>query len=233
MCISLLLHALTSVVGEGGGLFLRWWSPSTMCAGHLIFNHHQDVWLIPYFFWFGFLCCMLITILHVSSRIVHNISESSYTHFSCNQAALWMVQSVCPSVCLPVRHTFYAMFPSSYHYEILKIYYLWQKWCWCKRSRSEVKGQGHRSQNKLCPNLGVSRPSWILQFEFSNSYEMMHNAWTGIEEVPYCFSRSSVKFQGHTGQRIADFGPNLAFPVCNSSLNSQMSMKWFTELEVA
>ena len=29
-----------------------------------------------------------------------------------------------------------------------------------------------------------------------------------IEEVPYCFSRSSVKFQGHTGQKkITDFDP--------------------------
>ena len=25
---------------------------------------------------------------------------------------------------------------------------------------------------------------------------MMHKAWSSIEEVPYCFSRSSVKFQG-------------------------------------
>ena len=34
---------------------------------------------------------------------------------------------------------------------------------------------------------------------------MMHKACTVIEEVPYCFSRSSVEFQGHTGQKIADF----------------------------
>ena len=33
---------------------------------------------------------------------------------------------------------------------------------------------------------------------------MMHKAWSNIEEVPYLFSRSSVKFQGHTGQKIAD-----------------------------
>ena len=34
---------------------------------------------------------------------------------------------------------------------------------------------------------------------------MMHKAWSNIEGVPYCFSRSSVEFQGHTGQKIADF----------------------------
>ena len=44
-----------------------------------------------------------------------------------------------PSVCLSVRHTFLTMFPSSYHHEIFRSYYQWQKWCPCKRSRSKVK----------------------------------------------------------------------------------------------
>ena len=34
---------------------------------------------------------------------------------------------------------------------------------------------------------------------------MMHKAWSSIEEVPYCFSRSSVKLQGHTAIKIVDF----------------------------
>ena len=75
--------------------------------------------------------------------------------FSCDQAALWMVQSVRlsvhpsvrPSVCPSVCHTFLTMFPSSYHHEIFRSYYQWQKWRPCKRSRSEVKGQGHRGHN--------------------------------------------------------------------------------------
>ena len=41
---------------------------------------------------------------------------------------------------------------------------------------------------------------------------MMHKAWSSIEEVPYCFPRSSIKFQGHTGQNITDFDQNWAFP---------------------
>ena len=45
---------------------------------------------------------------------------------------------------------------------------------------------------------------------------MMHKAWSSIEEVPYCFSRSSDKFQGRTALKIVEFGPNLAFPDCNS-----------------
>ena len=33
---------------------------------------------------------------------------------------------------------------------------------------------------------------------------MMHKAWCNLEEVPYNFSRSSIKFQGHTGWKIDD-----------------------------
>ena len=62
---------------------------------------------------------------------------------------------------------------------------------------------------------------------------MMHKAWNRIEEVPYCFSRSYVKFQGHTALKIIKFDPNWAFPDCNSSLNSPMAMKCCTKLETA
>ena len=62
---------------------------------------------------------------------------------------------------------------------------------------------------------------------------MMHKAWSSIEEVPYCFSRSSVKFQGYTALKIVEFDPNWAFPDCNSSLNSPMAMKCCTKLETA
>ena len=67
----------------------------------------------------------------------------------------WFSPSVClsvclsvrPSVCLSVCHTFLTLFPSSYHHEIVRSYYQWQKWRPCKRSRSVVKGQGHRGQH--------------------------------------------------------------------------------------
>ena len=67
------------------------------------------------------------------------------------------------------------------------------------------------------PNLVF--PDCKLHFDFTDGYERIHKAWSSIGEVPYCFSRSSIKFQGHTGQKIASFGPNLAFPDCNSILN--------------
>ena len=36
---------------------------------------------------------------------------------------------------------------------------------------------------------------------------MMHKASRSIEEVPYGFSRSSIKFHGHTGGKIDDLNP--------------------------
>ena len=168
--------------------------------------------------------------------------------FSCDQAAIWLVQSVCPSVrpsvrlsvCPSVRHTFLTMFSSSYHHEIFRSYYQWQKWRPCKRSRSKVTvtevttrfnrfrtvtpvwihiwwwndayslimhrrgallffkvirqiSRSHGSKNRrFWPKLGVS--GLYLQFGITDGYEMMHKAWSSIEEVPYCFLRSSVKF---------------------------------------
>ena len=46
-----------------------------------------------------------------------------------------------------------------------------------------------------------------------------------LEEVPYCFARSSVKFQGRTALKIVEFDPDWAFLDCNSSLNSLMAVK--------
>ena len=41
---------------------------------------------------------------------------------------------------------------------------------------------------------------------------MLHKAWNSKGEMPYCFPRSSIKFQGYTIQNITDFDPNWAFP---------------------
>ena len=62
---------------------------------------------------------------------------------------------------------------------------------------------------------------------------MMHRAWSSKVEVPYCFSRSYLKFQGHTALKIVEFYPNWAFPDSNSSLNLPMAMKCCTKLETA
>ena len=66
-------------------------------------------------------------------------------------------------------------------------------------------------KRRIWPRLGISG---LFQFEFTNGYEMLHKAWSSIEEVPYCFWRSSVKFQGHTALQSVKFDPDWAFPGC-------------------
>ena len=99
-------------------------------------------------------------------------------------------------------------------------------------SRSSVKFQGHAALKII-----QFDPNWAFldgnSFDITDGYEMMHKAWSRIEEVRYCFSRSSVKFQGHTALKIVEFDPIWAFPDCNSSLNSLMAMKCCTRLETA
>ena len=79
----------------------------------------------------------------------------------------------------------------------------------------------------------VLLPSWAINKCRALQNEMMHIAWCCLEEVPYCFWRSSVKFQDHTALKIVEFDLNWAFLDCNSSLNSPMATKWCTKLEVA
>ena len=54
-----------------------------------------------------------------------------------------------------------------------------------------------------------------------------------IEKAPYCFSRSSINFQGNAGQKISNFDTNWAFPDLNPRLNSRVALKWCTKLDVA
>ena len=208
--------------------------------------------------------------------------------FSCDQAALQMVFSVCPSVCLSVcpsvRPSVTPFWLCSHHRIIMKFSGVITS----DRSDVHAKGQGQRSKVKvtevttqlyrfrtvtpvwihlwwwndayslimlrrgallffkvICqisrshgsknrriwPRLGVS--GLQLQFEFTNGYKMLRKAWSSIEEVPYCFSRSYVKFRGHMALKIVEFDPNWAFSDCNSSLKSPMATKWCTKLEVA
>ena len=84
-------------------------------------------------------------IFHIEFEI---LSTCVYSYLAATKQLYdWFSPSVCPSVCPSVRHTFFTMFPSSYHHEIFRSYYQWRKWRQCKRSRSEVKGQGHRGQH--------------------------------------------------------------------------------------
>ena len=140
-----------------------------------------------------------------------------------------MVFSVRPSLRLSVclSHLFHhvPIIVSSWNFQELLP---WSKVM--SMQKVKVRGQRSRSQRST-PNLAVSGLS--LQFEFTYGNEIMHTAGISLEEVPYCFSRSSVKFQGHAALKIVEFDPDWAFPDCNSSLNSPMATKWCTKLEVA
>ena len=100
------------------------------------------------------------------------------------------------------------------------------------QSKVHARGQGQRSKFKVTevtPQLNrfpTVTPVWIHIWWWNI-------AWWCLEEVPYCFSRSSVKFQGHTALKIVEFDPDWAFPDCNSNLNSPMATKWCPKLEVA
>ena len=64
-----------------------------------------------------------------------------------------------------------------------------------------VTDQGQRPEVKVAEvNLGISG-LW-LWFKFADGNEMIHKGNETIhkEDVSYCFSRSSIKFQGHPGK---------------------------------
>ena len=95
--------------------------------------------------------------------------------FSCDQAAIWLVQSirlsVSLSVCLSVRHTFFTMFPSSYHHEIFS-----PRVITMDRSDVHAKGQGQRSKVKVTEvNTQLSHfqtltPVWIHIWQWNHAH---------------------------------------------------------------
>ena len=52
---------------------------------------------------------------------------------------------------------------------------------------------------------------------------MLHKAWSSIEEVPYCFWRSSVKFQGHSAKKNRRFWPKLGVSRLKNQFESNLS----------
>ena len=131
-----------------------------------------------------------------------------------------------PSVCLSVCYTFLTMFPSSYHQFSGVI----------TNDRSDVhaKSQGQRSKVKVTEvNTQLSHfqtvtPVWIHIWWWNDAQSLMllRRGALLFFKVIHQISRS----EGSKNRRI---WPKLAFPDCNSSLNSPMATKWCTKLEVA
>ena len=139
--------------------------------------------------------------------------------FSCHQAAIWLVQSVCLSVCPSVT----PFSPCSHHHIIMKFSGV------ITNGKSDVhaKGQGQRSKVKdtefnTQPNrYRTVTPVWIHIWWWNDAYSLMM-----LRRGALLFSRSSVKFQRHTALKSVAFDPDWAFPDSNSSLNSPMATKW-------
>ena len=146
--------------------------------------------------------------------------------FSCDQAALHLVFSVCPSVCLSVT----PFWLCSHHRIIMKFSGVITN----DKSKVHAKGPGQRSKVKVTEvttqlnRFRTVTPVWIDIWWWNDAYSLML-----LRRGALLFSRSSVKLQGHTALKIVEFDPDWAFPDCNSSLNSPMAKKWCTKLEVA
>ena len=158
--------------------------------------------------------------------------------FSCDQAALWMVQSVrlsvCPSVCLSVRPSVrLSVTPfwlCSHHPIIMKFSGVITS----DKSDVHAKGQGQRSKVKVTEvttqlnRFRTVTPVWIHIWWWNDTYSSML-----LRRGALLFFKVIRQISRSHGAKIAEFDPDWAFPDCNSSLNSPMAMKCCTKLEVA
>ena len=114
-------------------------------------------------------CCFVTQLSGFQSigKITQYDKKKPWVYFSCDQAVLWMVHR---SVRLSVRHTFLTMFPSSYHHEIFRNYYHWQKWCPCKKSRSKVKVTELKTQFN---HFRTVTPVWIHMWWWNCAQSLM------------------------------------------------------------
>ena len=201
----------------------RYWSDRCPVPVHnSIFTCLNGITPILTRFWYIILCvyCSFWGIGQMLARHWYFLAATK-------QLYEWYFLSVCPSVRLSVRHTFLTMFPSSYHHEIFRSYYQWQKWRPCKRSRSEVKGQGHRGHDRNFRFRTVTLV-WIHIWWWNDTYSLML-----LRRGALLFFKVICQISRSHGAKIAEFDPDWAFPDCNSSLNSPMAMKCCTKLEVA
>ena len=163
--------------------------------------------------------------------------------FSCDQAAIWLVQSVR----LSVRPSVTPFSPCSHHHIIMKFSGVITN----DKSDVHAKGEGQRSKAKVTEvNTQLNRFRtvtlvWIHIWYWNDPYSLMMLRrgallfFKVIRQISRSHGskkrqiRSSVKFQGHTALKSIEFDPDWAFPDSNSSLNSPMARKCYTKLEVA
>ena len=117
----------------------------------------------------------------------------------------WYFLSVCPSVT--------PFWLCSHHRIIMKFSGV----ITTDQGKVHAKGQGQRSKVKVTEvttqlnRFRTVTPVWIHIWWWNDTYKkikkkkkMIYIAWCCLGEVPYCFSRSSVKFQGHTALKSSN-----------------------------
>ena len=149
---------------------------------------------------------------------------------SCNQAALLMFLSICPSlflsVILPVCHTFLVIFLLSKHHEILEVFS-------DDRSDFHAKGQGQRSKVKF----NVVKKNWP---RFGHFRTVVRRWLWNYTQSMKCHIRDALFFSKVTrqiwrshGTKICQFYAKWVFPDCYSFFNSPVASKLCKKLEVA
>ena len=112
---------------------------------------------------------------------------------------------------------------------------------WCKKfevdyERCPIIFRGHLSNFKVIRLKKSSIFTQIGRFRTVTPLCIHRSLWNDAQSLKLhrrgalLFFRSSIKFQGLTGQKIAYFDRNWAFLDCSSSLNSPMALKWCTKL---
>ena len=138
----------------------------------------------------------------------------------------WYFLSVRLSVCPPVT----AFWVCSHHRIIMKFSEVITK----DQGKVHAKGQGQRSKVKVTEvttqlnRFRTVTPVWIHIWWWNDTYSLEL-----LRRGALLFFKIIRQIQGHTALKSVEFDPDLAFPDCNSSLNSPMAMKLCTKLEVA
>ena len=145
------------------------------------------------------------------------------TIFSCDQAALWMVQSVRPSVCPSVT----PFWLCSHHRIIMKFSGVINS----DKSDVHAKGQGQRSKVKVTEvttqlnRFRTVTPVWIHIWWRNDAYSLIV-----LRRGALLFLKVIRQISRSHGSKNRRIWPRLS--VSNSSLSSPMATKCCTKLEV-
>ena len=158
--------------------------------------------------------------------------------FSCDQAALRTLLSVCLSACPSHRFHYVSITVSSWNFQELLLMrdVMSMKFSGVitnDRRNVHAKGQGQRSKVKDTEvKIQLSRfrtvsPVWIHIRWWNDAQSFML-----LRRGALLFFKVIRQIPSSQGYKI-EFDPNWTFPDCNSSLNSPMTTNWCTKLDAA